>query len=60
MTKKDYEMIASVLHETIIRADGQDAATRDAVSSIAYRLSVRFREDNPRFNSDKFFKAVRG
>lgn len=48
MTKKNYELIARVLHESI-RVGGEQ--------QIAYDLADAFAEENPRFNTARFLKA---
>ncbi len=56
MSKKDYELLAQALRDAFARNDSQMAtvALLDATRIIATALAC----DNPRFNSDRFFKAV--
>lgn len=51
MSKRDYEMIASVLH--IHAMDGEVR-----VIAVARSLAGMFGLDNPRFDYDRFMKAV--
>jgi len=49
MTKKDYELIASVLHDY---TRGKNVlGTDDLVADMAHALA----KDNPRFNKDTFY-----
>ena len=52
MTKKDYELIA-----TIIRGH-QDGGKNDmVVRGLALSMAIEFQKDNPRFNKERFIKA---
>ena len=52
MTKKDYELIA-----TIIRGH-QDGGKHDMVVRwLALSMAIEFQKDNPRFNKERFIKA---
>ena len=51
MTKKDYELIASVLKENSWRT------TRKTYESLCWRFMAAFAEHNPKFNRSKFLEA---
>ena len=53
MTRKDYQLIASVLANFI--GDTGDVIDRDGV---AYALAAALQADNPRFDRDKFLVAA--
>jgi hypothetical protein len=53
MTRKDYQLIASVLKN--YAADGIPVDDRDA---IAYDLADALAADNPRFDRDRFLVAA--
>jgi hypothetical protein len=53
MTRKDYQLIASVLANFI--GDTGDVIDRDGV---AYALATALAEDNPRFDRNKFLIAA--
>lgn len=59
MTKKDYELLAKALREASHLAgfNGNDAvkAVGTAVTTVAAALA----KDNPKFDRQKFFNAVR-
>ena len=55
MTKKDYEKIAAEIWLVRLMANS-DQVTLDRVASC---LAVVFKEDNPRFQMDKFLEACR-
>lgn len=52
MTRKDYQLIASVLN-----AFGADGAPVDDRDAIAYDLADALGADNPRFDREKFLIA---
>ena len=52
MTKKDFELIASVIKA---HQDGGDKDT--VVRGLALSLSVEFKKVNPRFNRARFIQA---
>lgn len=52
MTRKDYELIAKVLHDFV--GDGGDVIDRD---KIAYELARALSQDNPRFDRLRFLVA---
>ena len=60
MTKKDYELIASVIHEylNVVEDDGTEAqrGERSAVKAVARNLSYAFERDNPKFNEFTFIR----
>jgi hypothetical protein len=51
MSKKDYVAIARALR----RVQHLDVRT---IEAVVYELSVVFREDNPRFNPDRFINFI--
>jgi hypothetical protein len=53
MTRKDYQLIASVLKK--FTSEGGDVIERDA---LAYDLADALGADNPRFNRDRFLVAA--
>lgn len=74
MTKKDYDLIASVLNreyrhtynESVYAGTQGDtsvemnyAQRQIEVDLIAKRLVPKFKEDNSRFNESKWFAAIR-
>lgn len=56
MTRKHYQMVADVLHRELTDHQG----SLDAVQNIAAGLADAFKADNPRFDRDRFMKAVTG
>ena len=62
MTKKDYELIAAVLRDTAapigithIRGECGQVSIRDTLAADFAKVLI---EDNPRFNAERFIKAV--
>lgn len=53
MTKKDYVLIASSINQTINRKDTDLPTMTMLMANIATRLA----DDNPRFDSVRFFDA---
>jgi hypothetical protein len=53
MTRKDYQLIASVLNK--FTSEGGDTIERDA---LAYDLADALGADNPRFDRDRFLVAA--
>lgn len=53
MTKKDYELIAEAINKSEKRNYGSHIITGDLV----HNLMIALKQDNPRFNSDKFIIA---
>jgi len=51
MTKKDYELIASVLNSYARNKGAWD------VDDLIYDIASALEEDNPRFNKDTFYDA---
>ena len=63
MTKKDFEMIASVLRNNLkgkgfINNSVNDAQRESAVRCMVLDFSLEFQRVNPRFNTERFIKAV--
>ncbi len=54
MTRKDYQLIASVISETVNATWEND---KNALIWLTETLAEKLAEDNPRFNSETFFKA---
>ena len=54
LTKKDYVAISSILKPYV---DDENDPVHAAVFSISMELSAYFKEDNPRFNVEKFLAA---
>ena len=60
MTKKDYEMIAtaiSVNYEIAIKHKHERPTPDFAIELVANTLAGIFKEDNARFDKEKFLKA---
>ena len=63
MTKKDFEMIASVLRNNLkgkgfINNSVNDAQRESAVRCMVLDFSLEFQRVNPRFDTARFIKAV--
>jgi hypothetical protein len=61
MTKKDYILIANVLHTSLTAATlgfGKTQSLEDIIVDIADYMAEELYEDNPRFDRDKFLDAV--
>ena len=54
MSKKDYIAIAAILKQS------RDDSYRQSVVYVAEQLAVYFKQDNPRFDTDRFINAVIG
>lgn len=61
MTKKDYELIASVFQRISWDIDNMPAKNqmlyRDAHKAIAQEMSAQLEKQNTRFNEEKFLKG---
>lgn len=60
MTRKDYEIIASAVKNAGDRLDyygWRGYETTNALKEVAWHLSLKLKQDNERFNPDKFFEA---
>lgn len=69
MTKTDFETVAAVLHgvmDATVACQGPtdnnadkwyDAGRNSAVMAVAVDLAVKFEENNPRFDRQKFLTA---
>lgn len=54
MTKKDYQMIADVIHT---ETDESERRERGVISEITEKLADTFEADNDRFDRDSFLIA---
>ncbi len=54
MTKKEYELIARTIKSETTTSSG---SVRLALANLTANLTFAFREDNPRFDPDKFIRA---
>ena len=57
MTKKDYILIASILEQKFSEVRGKNYEASIAVRSIVDRLATGFKDNNPRFQVEKFLSA---
>jgi hypothetical protein len=61
MTKKDYELIASIIKDYIDYSynveDTDDFIVHDYAERIAYKMAETLASKNPRFDKEKFLKA---
>lgn len=55
MTRKDYVMIARALHTARTNARLEDRA---AIGDAAEEIAVALQKDNPRFDMEKYWRAV--
>ena len=65
MTKKDFELIARVLHDNLkgegFSSEGVTEEQRKAaVHCLALDFSLEFQRVNPRFDTSRFIKACTG
>ena len=58
MTKKDYIKIAEVLHYFLYETNNSNQT--ELISNVALALGKVFKDDNPRFDTVRFIKAVTG
>lgn len=56
MTRKDYELIAAAVRESVT-ARGAPPDAYVAVAYLAHVLAASLRADNPRFDKARFLKA---
>lgn len=59
-TKKDYILVASVIHRAGFIEDKnqvKNQAKKDALRLVAYNFIGEFRNNNPKFDEDKFLSA---
>lgn len=56
MTRKHYRRIADIL--TVEFANASSRAERLTVRNITYLLADIMKQDNPRFDRDRFYNAV--
>lgn len=54
-SKKDYELVASVINEA--RATITDPHAIVSLAHVAGRLAAKFQADNPQFDLERFVKA---
>jgi hypothetical protein len=54
MTKKDYELIAEAIAESMADTHDRGLDSLDALYHLAAKLGRWLREDNPRFDNNKF------
>ena len=57
MTRKDYRMIAGVLNNY---STEQKIEQHKLIEAIANALAVHMKQDNPRFQKDRFIQASTG
>ena len=64
MTRKDYILIAETIRELLADIDREPPRMREVlrgermgVASVALRLGVQLRQDNPRFDLTRFIEA---
>ena len=55
MKAKDYKVVAGVLKD--VHDDQPDDVDRATVRDVAQRLARRFRDNNPRFDGERFLQA---
>ena len=58
MTKKDYIKVAEVLHYFLYETNNSNET--ELISNVALALGKGFIDDNPRFDTVRFIKAVTG
>jgi hypothetical protein len=56
MTRKDYELIASVIARRVDSA-GDEFTELNAITKVGVSLSAEFQRQNPRFDRERFLKA---
>ena len=58
MTRKDYKAIADALYRERMRQRTHDYFDEGTVARIVQRLETIFEADNPRFDRERFQRAV--
>lgn len=63
MTRKDYQLIADAINEGIASFVDKGGTLGEysadvVLDHIIYKLSDKLEDDNPRFDRDKFAKAI--
>ena len=58
MTKKDYIKLAKILNETLNQVQDPNVHSRLAFDYMVSHLCTMLKEDNDRFNNQKFRDAV--
>ncbi len=53
-SRQDYEAVASIIAEAIDRDRDYE---RYIVVNMAYKIACTFKESNPRFDRDRFYRA---
>ena len=56
MTKKDYELIASVIKGCVVYDNGKMTG-KEMLVELSYQLATFLKQDNPRFDRNKFIEA---
>ena len=59
MTKKDYILLARVLKQARQALEGRLMAD-ETIAVIAYDLCYALKQDNPRFDKERFLEAALG
>ncbi len=54
MTKKDYILVATIMHRWYMNINPDDAEATNTFREHMSHLSEKFADDNSRFNQDKF------
>jgi len=63
MTRKDYNAVAAAVRNTMhdatrrVKCDDELGAVETALEDLVGRLVLIFKDDNPHFDSDRFWKA---
>ena len=56
MTKKDYELIANVIRGCVV-FDTTKLTGKEMLVEVSYQLAHFLKQDNPKFDKDKFINA---
>ena len=56
MTKKDYELIANVINGCV-KYDTGELTGKQMLVEVSYQLAEFLKQDNPRFDKNKFITA---
>jgi len=57
MTRKDYNLLAEVIKDTREEFNYLNLSSRELLNALTNKLINRLENDNPRFDSEKFYKA---
>lgn len=60
MTKKHFEMVARILSETYRKPNLSKVSPEAAIMEIAEEFADAFIAENPRFDRERFMRAVKG